>query len=59
MKFAHVTEYNIRNIFLKKSTPKYGEETSLRQFSKKSKFSISRGQQSEILYSLFLLCVRV
>ena len=35
MKFGHLTEYNIRNSFLKKSYTKYGRETISRPFSKK------------------------
>ena len=34
MKFGQLIEYNMRNIFLKKSYPKWGEETSPRPFSK-------------------------
>ena len=49
----------MRNICLKKSYTKYGEETSPWPFSKKPKLSISQDQQSEILYSLFLLFVQV
>ena len=35
MKFAQLTEYNMRNIFLEKSYIKYGGETSPRAFSEK------------------------
>ena len=34
MKFGQLIEYNMRNIFLKKSYPKWGEKTSPRPFSK-------------------------
>ena len=44
MTFDHLTEYNIRNIFLEKSYTKYGVETILRLFSKKSKLSLSLDQ---------------
>ena len=55
MKFGHLIEFNIRNIFLKISSIKCGGETIPRPFSKKSKLSISLGHQSKVLYSLFLL----
>ena len=41
MNFIQLIEYNIRNIFLEKSYKKYGEETSSRPFSEKSKSSKS------------------
>ena len=55
MKFCQLIEYNMRNIFLEKSYKKCGRKASLRPFYKKSKWSISLDQQSEHLYSLFLL----
>ena len=55
MKFGHLIEYNMRNVFLEKSYTKYGGETSPRLFSGKSKLTISLDQQSKVLYSLFLL----
>ena len=58
MKFCHLIESNMRNIFFEKSSIKCGGETSPRPFSKKSKLSISLDQQSEIFYSLFLLYVQ-
>ena len=58
MKIGRSIKHN-RNIFLEKSYTKYGGETSPRQFFKKSKLSIFLDQQSEHLYSLFLLYVRV
>ena len=45
----------MRNFFLQKSYTKYGEETSPRPFSEKSKLSISLDQLYKILYSLILL----
>ena len=57
MKFGQLIEYNKENIFLEESYSKCGEEFSPRSFSKKSKLSISQYQQSEMLYSLFLLYV--
>ena len=41
MKFGHLTEYNLRNIFLEKIIYKMWEEIIPLPFSKKSKFSIS------------------
>ena len=55
MKFGQLTEYNMRNIFLEKSCAKCGGEVGPRPFYKKSKLNISLDQQSEMLYSLFLL----
>ena len=58
MKIGQSIEYNMRNIFFKKSCAKCGRETSSRSFLKKSKLSISLDQQSEVSYSLFLLYVQ-
>ena len=55
IKFGQLIEYNMRNIFLEKSYIKCGGETIPRPFSKKSKLSISMGQLSKVLYSLFFL----
>ena len=44
MKFGHLLEYNIRNIFVEKTYPKCGGETIPRPFPKKSKLSIFLGQ---------------
>ena len=41
MKLGQLIQYNIRNIFLEKSCPKYGGETGLRSFSEKLKLNIS------------------
>ena len=41
MKFGELIEYNMRNIFLKKSDTKCGGEATTRTFYKKSKLSIS------------------
>ena len=41
MKFGHLIEYNMRNIFVQKSYTKCGEQTISLLFSKKSKLSIS------------------
>ena len=50
MKFGPSIEYNTRNIFLEKSYTKCEAEASTRPFhKKKSKFSISLDQQSEML----------
>ena len=44
MKFGHLIEYNMRNIFLEKSYTEYGGETRTWPFSEKLKFSISLDQ---------------
>ena len=44
MKFGQLIEYNMRNVFVKKSYNKCGEETIPIPFSKKSKLSISFDQ---------------
>ena len=53
MKFGQLIEYNMRNIFVKKSFTKCGGETGPRPFSGKLKLSISLDQSSKVLYSLF------
>ena len=55
MKFGQLIEYKIRNIFLEKSHTKWGGEISHRSITGKLKLSISLDQQSQVLYSLFLL----
>ena len=55
MKFGQLIECNMKNIFLEKPSTKYGRETSPRHFSEKLELSISRDQQSKVLYSLLLL----
>ena len=55
MKFGHLIEWNMRNNFLEKSYTKYSGKTIPRQFSRKSKLSISLDQYSKVLYSLFSL----
>ena len=44
MKFDHLLEYNMRNIFVEISYTKYGVETFPIPFSKKLKLSISLNQ---------------
>ena len=44
MKFAHLIERNMRNVFLEKSFKKCDGETSPRPFSEKLKMSISFDQ---------------
>ena len=44
MNFNQLIEYNMRNIFLKKLSTKFGEETSPRPFSENLKLSISLDQ---------------
>ena len=59
MKFGQLIEYNMRNIFLKKSFTKCGGETGPRPFSGKLKLSISLDQSSKVLYSLLLLYAKL
>ena len=56
MKFCHLREYNMRNIFLEKPYTKWDAETIPRLFSKKSKLNISLDQQSKILEFVFIVC---
>ena len=44
VKFGQLIEYNMRNVFLKKSYTKCGGETIPRLFSKNPKLSISLDQ---------------
>ena len=55
MKFGHLIECNMRNIFLEKSCTKCDGETISRPSSKKSKLGMSLNQWCKVLYSLFLL----
>ena len=55
MKFGQLLKQDLRNIFLEKSYTKYGGEAGPRPFYKISELSISLDQQSEMLYSFFLL----
>ena len=55
MKIDQLIECNMRNIFLEKSYSKCCVETSLKPFSKDLKLTISLGQWSKVLYSLFLM----
>ena len=41
VKFGQLIDYNMRNIFVKKSYAKYGRETIPRPLSKKSKLHLS------------------
>ena len=59
MKYGQLIEHNMRNISLEKSYTKCGRETSPRPFSEKFKLSISLDQYSKVLYSLFLLSVKL
>ena len=49
----------MRNIFLEKSYAKCDGETSPRPFSAKLKLCISLDQHPKVLYSLYLLYVRL
>ena len=44
MKFGQLIDYDMRNIFLKKSYTKYDGETSPRLFSENLKISVSMDQ---------------
>ena len=55
MKLGLLKEYNMRNIFLKKSYTKYGGEIIPGPFSRKSKLSISLDQNIYNISSTHLL----
>ena len=55
IKFGQFIVYNMRNIFVEKSSTKFGRETIPRPLSKKSKLCISLDQQCKVLNNLFLL----
>ena len=55
IKLGQLIKFNMRNIFLKKSCTTCSRVTRPRPFLKKSKLNICLDQQSEVLYSLFLL----
>ena len=57
MKFGHLIECNVRNIFLEKSYTKCGGETSPSLFREKWKLSISLDKSSKILYSYTVFIV--
>ena len=59
MEYGQLTERNMRNIFLEILHTICGGKTSPRTFSKKPILSISLDQQSEILYSLLSLYVKI
>ena len=59
MEFGQLIEYNMRNIFLEKLYTKCGGETIPRNFSEKTQLSIFLDQLSKVLYSLFLLHVKL
>ena len=55
MKFGHLIEYNMTNIFVEKSYTGCTGETIQKLLSKKSKLNISLDQYCKVLNSLFLL----
>ena len=55
MKFGHLIEYYLKNIFIEKSYTKCDGVTIPRSFFEKLKFSISIDQHSKVLYILFLM----
>ena len=60
IKFCQLIEYNIRNIFLRKTSTKHGGEAVPRLLSKKSKLNISLDHSlSKVLYSLFFFLYQV
>ena len=59
MKLAQLMEYNLWNIFVKKSYTKCARETIPRSLSKISKLSISLDQYFKVLNSLFLLYAKL
>ena len=59
MNFGLLIERNMINIYLEKSYAKCGGKTSSTLFSKKSKLIICLDQQSDVLYSMLLLYVKV
>ena len=52
LQYDQLIEYNMKNLFFKKSSTKCGGRTSPMFFSKQSELRISRDQQSEI----FIVC---
>ena len=59
MKLNQLLEYNMGNIFLRKSYTKCGHETISRPFYKEPNLTISHDQGSKTLYSLFSLSVQI
>ena len=59
MKFGNSIGCNMRNIYLEKSYTKYDGKTIPRLISKNLKLSVSLHQKSKVLYSLFLLYVKL
>ena len=56
MKFDQLIEYNMKNIFLEKSSTKCGGKTIPRHFSKKSKLSMSLDQSLKF-YKVCFCCM--
>ena len=63
MKSSQLIGCNVRNTFLESQVLKYStecrRETISRPFNKKLKSNISLNQQSQVLYSLFLLLTKL
>ena len=59
MKFLHLIDYNMRNIFLQKLYPKCSIETSPRHFSEKWKLSISLDQLAKVSDTVFLMYAKL
>ena len=56
MKFSQLTEYNMRNAFIGKSSTKCGGETSPRSFSEKSPLSRSLDIVYSLIQFVFIVC---
>ena len=56
VKFGQLIEYNMRKIFLEKSYPQCGGETSPKSFSKKLKLNISLINSLKF-YTVYLYCI--
>ena len=57
MKYGQLIEYNMKNIFLKKSHTEWGGEAIPRPFPKKSKLSISLAINSVKFEAVFIVCL--
>ena len=57
MKFGHLIESSMRNIFLEKSFTQFSEKTSPKPFFEKLNLSISQNQQSKsFMQFVFIVC---
>ena len=58
-KLGQLIDYNKKKIFLEKSYPKCGGNTSPKPFSKKSKLSLSLDLKFYTVHSLFILYTKL